>query len=99
MRWRSTSSTRSVRTGSTGRTRTSSGRGLGAMKHAMLIVAALTLLIPLDARAGQSPPSADTPVFVAYYWRARPGKTEEYNDYIKHTAEAIDEDARRAGVF
>jgi hypothetical protein len=37
--------------------------------------------------------------FVAYYWRARPGKTAEYNDYILGTAEAIDEDARRAGVF
>jgi hypothetical protein len=69
------------------------------MKHASLIVAALALLIPLDAAAGQPPVSADAPVFVAYYWRARPGKAEEYGDYIKHTAEAIDEDARRAGVF
>ena len=31
--------------------------------------------------------------------RARPGKIDEYNAYIKNTAEAIDEDARRAGVF
>ena len=37
--------------------------------------------------------------FVAYYWRARPDKVAEYNDYILHTAEAVDEDARRAGVF
>jgi hypothetical protein len=29
----------------------------------------------------------------------RPGKLEEYNAYIKGTAERIDEDARRAGVF
>ena len=43
--------------------------------------------------------SADTAVFVAYYWRARPGKIDEYNDYIKNIAEAIDESARRAGVF
>ena len=56
------------------------------------------LLLPFDASA-QQPSSADTPVFVAYYWRARPGKVDEYNDYIKRTAEAIDEDARRAGVF
>jgi len=69
------------------------------MKHAILIVAALTLFMPLDAAAGQPPSSADAPVFVAYYWRARPGKADEYSDYIKHTAEAIDEDARRAGVF
>jgi hypothetical protein len=37
--------------------------------------------------------------FVAYYWRARPGRLQEYNEYIQKTAEPIDEDARRAGVF
>jgi hypothetical protein len=62
-----------------------------------IVIAAL--LMPFDAAAGQPPSSADTPVFVAYYWRARPGKIDEYNAYIKNTAEAIDEDARRAGVF
>ena len=63
----------------------------------LLVIAAL--LAPLDVFAGQAPASTDTPVFVAYYWRARPGKVDEYNDYIKNTAEAIDESARRAGVF
>ena len=62
----------------------------------LLVIAAL--LSPLDALA-QPPATADTPVFVAYYWRARPGKADEYNAYIKNTAEAIDENARRAGVF
>jgi hypothetical protein len=37
--------------------------------------------------------------FVAYYWKARPGRTAEYNDYILKVAERIDEDARKAGVF
>jgi hypothetical protein len=37
--------------------------------------------------------------FVAYYWRARPGRVQEYNDYIQKIAEPIDEDARRAGIF
>jgi hypothetical protein len=37
--------------------------------------------------------------FVAYYWRARPGRVEEYNDYIRRVAEPIDEDARKAGLF
>jgi len=63
----------------------------------LIIIAAL--LVPSSAAAGQPPSSADTPVFVAYYWRARPGKLEEYTAYIKDTAEAIDENARRAGVF
>jgi hypothetical protein len=47
--------------------------------------------------AVQSP--GDAPAYVAYYWRARPGRLEEYSAYIKGTAEKIDEDARRAGVF
>ena len=42
---------------------------------------------------------ADGAVYVAYFWRAKPGQTDAYNDYIKGTAEKIDEDARKAGVF
>src|SRR3954452_17611668 len=60
----------------------------------------LAALASFDALAAQQPSSsADAPVFVAYYWRAKPGKIEEYSSYIKNTAEAIDENARRAGVF
>lgn len=69
------------------------------MKPFLALTVVVAFLLPLDARGGQPPAAADTPVFVAYYWRARPGKADEYNDYIKHTAEAIDENARRAGVF
>ena len=43
--------------------------------------------------------AADGPVYVAYFWRAKPGQTGAYNDYIKGTAENIDEAARNAGVF
>ena len=68
------------------------------MKHA-LVLAVFAFLLPFDAQAQAPAPAADRPVFVAYYWRARPGKVDEYNDYIKNTAEAIDESARRAGVF
>ena len=68
------------------------------MKHILLLAVAL-LLLPVDGWARQPPASADVPVFVAYFWRAKPGKAAEYEDYIKNTAEAIDESARRAGVF
>ena len=68
------------------------------MRRGVLILVLAALLAPLDLVA-QPPASADTPVFVAYYWRAKPGKAAEYEDYIKNTAEAIDESARRAGVF
>jgi hypothetical protein len=69
------------------------------MQRIALLIVLGALLAPFDAAAGQPPSPADAPVFVAYYWRARPGKVDEYGDYIKHIAEAIDEDARRAGVF
>src|SRR3954470_6002157 len=69
------------------------------MKSALVLAFVAALLLPLDARAGQAPASSDTAVFVAYYWRAKPGKAAEYEDYIKNTAEAIDESARKAGVF
>ena len=69
------------------------------MKHIFMFALIAALLLPLNVTAGQPPASADTPVFVAYYWRAKPGKLDEYSDYIRKTAEPIDEDARRAGVF
>lgn len=55
----------------------------------------LLLVFAADLRAQ----SADGPVYVAYFWRAKPGMATAYNDYIKGTAEKIDEDARKAGVF
>lgn len=34
-----------------------------------------------------------------YFWRAKPGKVEEYTRYIRDVAAPIDEEARRAGAF
>jgi len=45
------------------------------------------------------PQSADQPVYVVYYWRARPGREAEYSAYVRDYAEPIDEEARKAGVF
>jgi hypothetical protein len=62
----------------------------------MLIrVTVLAILLAGEAAAFQSEPAA----FVAYYWRARSGRVQEYNDYITKVAVSIDEDARRAGIF
>ena len=58
----------------------------------------LTLALLLCA-AGDLYAQAEGPVYVAYFWRAKPGMTNAYNEYIKGTAEKIDEDARKAGVF
>src|SRR3954465_15704749 len=67
------------------------------MKHLLSTVLVVATLIPLIAR--QPAPATSGAVFVAYYWRARPGKAAEYSDYIKAVAEKIDEDARKAGAF
>jgi len=34
-----------------------------------------------------------------YFWRAKPGKLEEYTRYIREHAEPIDAEARRSGAF
>jgi len=34
-----------------------------------------------------------------YYWRARPGKFDEYTRYVRDVAEPIDEEAHRRGAF
>ena len=49
----------------------------------------------VQSRGGQE----SAPVAVIYYWKAKPGKLEEYNRYIKNVAEPVDEDARRHGAF
>ena len=34
-----------------------------------------------------------------YYWRAKPGRLEDYNRYIREVAEPIDREAQRQGAF
>ena len=53
----------------------------------------LTLALLLCA-AGDLYAQSEGPVYVAYFWRAKTGMTNAYNDYIKGTAEKIDEVAR-----
>jgi hypothetical protein len=66
-----------------------------------MMLAALLLSLVFDDGylAAQRASSTGGAVFVAYYWKARPGQINAYNEYIKKVAEPIDEDARRAGVF
>ena len=47
-----------------------------------------------------SPVPTDPPTLAqVYYWRAKPGKLEEYGRYITQFAERVDEEARREGAF
>jgi hypothetical protein len=66
----------------------------------MLLLAVLALSVAgLTSTDLQPPPGSRGAVFVAYYWRAKPGQQAAYSEYIKTVAEPIDEDARRADVF
>jgi len=50
-------------------------------------------------RTGGVPADADVRLAQVFYWKARPGKLDEYNRYIKEVAEPIDADAQRHGAF
>lgn len=56
-------------------------------------------IVVLFMAAADLSAQVEGPVYVAYFWRAKPGMAAGYEDYIKGTAEKIDEDARKAGVF
>ncbi len=67
------------------------------MRKFILVLLSVLALGP-GARAQQGSKSQGS-VYVVYVWRAKPGMLDSYTDYIKKTAEPIDEDARRAGAF
>ncbi len=57
-------------------------------------------LVPALVAGGQATaPTAAGPVYVCYYWRARPGREQDYSNHITGNAERIDEHARQAGAF
>ena len=55
----------------------------------------------LHVRGGAAPAPAAERGSVAqiYYWRAKPGKFDEYTRYIREHAEPIDEEGRRHDAF
>src|SRR3954447_13315651 len=65
------------------------------MRLTAIFLLALSLVAPARAQVS----SRDGAVFVAYFWRAKPGQSETYGEYIRKTAEPIDDNARRAGAF
>lgn len=58
-----------------------------------------TALAGRSLAVGPGSQAVQRAVYLVYYWRARPGRTADYADYIRTVAEPIDEDARKAGVF
>jgi hypothetical protein len=63
-------------------------------------IAAVLLLVGAGLGAGLLARAQDGgSVAVIYYWKAKPGKLEDYNRYIKTLAEPVDADAQRQGAF
>ncbi len=75
-------------------------RPLGTLLGAVVLSAACAGGAPrsgsASSRGVQAPGGAIAQI---YYWRARPGKLEEYNRDIRDVAEPIDEAARARGAF
>ena len=75
-------------------------------KFALLIAVLLTFAFTPRPSARQQSVAQSTecvaiPSTVAevYFWKAKPGKLDEYNRYIREFAEPIDNDAHRRGAF
>jgi proline iminopeptidase len=73
-----------------------------AVLCAAVAVAACHAATPAPRTAGT--PRAPTPSGTAtlariYFWRAQPGRLEEYSRYIRESAEPIDHEAQRRGAF
>jgi len=69
---------------------------------ALVALVASGMQLPQGSRPVQAARAREQqgePIYLVYYWRARPGKAAEYAQYIRTVAEPIDEDARKAGVF
>jgi hypothetical protein len=57
-------------------------------------------LVPCHAQTPTAmPKDSNQAVAVIFYWKAKPGKLEEYSRYIQDVAEPIDRDAQRNGAF
>ena len=65
----------------------------------MKVVPVAVPFLVVAALAGPPHSREDSQVGVVYFWKAKPGKLEEYNKYIREWAEPIDMDARRHGAF
>ena len=64
----------------------------------IVVISALLLGIVL-INAASLPATERGAVAAIYYWKAKPGKLEDYNRYIREVAEPIDREAQRRGAF
>jgi hypothetical protein len=55
--------------------------------------------VPQVAPAAEHASAASGAIAEVYFWKAKPGKLDDYNRYIREFAEPIDMDAGRRGAF
>ena len=53
----------------------------------------------VQARSAEPDSRVNGSIAQIYYWRAKPGKFDEYTRYVRDVAEPIDEEAHRRGAF
>jgi hypothetical protein len=89
------------RTNTHGETMHPSRRALGLLASWLLLACATTGGSRADQTTSGTADRASDAATLAqiYFWRAKPGKLEEYTRYIRERAEPIDEEARRGGAF
>ncbi len=69
-------------------------------KKLMLMILSVAASVPFFAQTSVPKPNeTNAMVAVIYYWKAKPGKLEEYSRYIQDVAEPIDRDAQKHGAF
>ncbi len=70
------------------------------------VLVALLLCASLSAKRNANTPPARAPkgatpgaIAEVYFWKAKPGKLDDYNRYIREFAEPIDHEAQSRGAF
>lgn len=66
------------------------------MKLRLAILLIVVVALPLFAK---KPPKSEGTLAQIYYWKAKPGKLDDYSKYIRDYAEPIDHAAQRQGAF
>lgn len=65
----------------------------------LLILAAAGACAHLPQPKPEALPASAGTIAQIYYWRAKPGKFDEYTRYVTDVAEPIDHEAQRNGAF
>ena len=70
------------------------------MRHSIVLVAAVaSISCAAPRRTSPEPAVSEATLAQIYFWRAKPGKLDEYTRYVRDVAAPIDHEAQQAGAF